>query len=129
MHTARADYRNADDLTALAARRLHRLGLIEGRKPHRTITQQVASATGTLADYVRTRPQAKTHYETLICDFIRAQGHASRKDLDKLLLPLLSGALDATQKRNKISNLIADMRRNGKLHNRGTRTDPRWELK
>lgn len=109
-------------------RRLRGQGLIEGRKPHRRITPQVAVATGGMAEYIRTRPQADSHYEALIMDFIRAQGHVTRQDIDALLLPVLSEALTPEQKTNKISNLLTKLRRRGTIVNRGSRSNSRWTL-
>ncbi|AGP31776.1 RNA-binding domain-containing protein [Corynebacterium terpenotabidum] len=111
-----------------AVRRLKGQGLIEGRKPHRRITPQVAVATGGMAEYIRTRPQADSHYETLIMDFILAQGHVTRQDIDALLLPVLSEALTPEQKANKISNLLTKLRRRGRIVNLGSRSNSRWTL-
>ena len=116
------------DISEKAARHLRRAGLIEGRKPHRRITPRVAAATGAMADYIRTRPQADAHYTALLTDFLRAQGHADRSDVEALLRPALSEALTEQQKATKITNLLTKLRRHGVIVNRGTRTKPRWEL-
>ena len=108
--------------------RLRRLGLIEGRRPRYRVAAQVAAMTGNLADYVRTRPQADTHYLTLVTDFLTRNGSASRQDIDVLLKPILSEALTDEQKANKISNLLARLRREGRVRNEGTRAQPRWVL-
>lgn len=96
-----------------AARHLRRIGLIEGRKPHRRITPRVAAATGVMADYIRTRPQADAHYAALLTDFLRTQGHADRGDVEALLWPALSEALTEQQKETKITNLLTKLRRHG----------------
>lgn len=88
----------------------------------------MAVATGGMAEYIRTRPQADSHYEALIMDFIRAQGHVTRQDIDALLLPVLSEALTPEQKTNKISNLLTKLRRRGAIVNRGSRSNSRWTL-
>ena len=116
------------DISEASARHLRRVGLIEGRKPHRRITPRVAAATGEMADYIRTRPQADAHYAALLTDLLREQGHADRSDMDALLGPVLSEALSAEQKATKITNLLTKLRRRGVIVNRGTRTKPRWEL-
>lgn len=115
------------DISEKAARHLRRVGLIEGRKPHRRITPRVAAATGAMADYIRTRSQADAHYAALLTDFLRAQGHADRGDVEVLLRPALSEALTEQQKTTKITNLLTKLRRRGVIINRGTRTKPRWE--
>lgn len=116
------------DINEKAARHLRRVGLIEGRKPNRRITPRVAVAIGAMADYIRTRPQADAHYAALLTDFLNAQGHADRSDVEALLRPALSEALTEEQKANKITNLLTKLRRRGVIVNSGTRTKPRWEL-
>jgi putative transcriptional regulator len=116
------------EISEKAARHLRRVGLIEGRKPHRRITPRVAAATGAMADYIRTRPQADAHYAALLTDFLRVQGYANRGDVEALLRPALSEALTEQQKATKITNLLTKLRRRGVIVNRGTRTKPRWEL-
>lgn len=116
------------DISEKSARHLRRVGLIEGRKPHRRITPRVAAATGAMAEYIRTRPQADAHYEALLTDLLLEQGHADRSDVDALLGPVLSETLTTEQKATKITNLLTKLRRRGVIVNRGTRTKPRWEL-
>ena len=116
------------DVNEKTVRHLRRIGLIEGRKPHRRITPRVAAATGTMATYIRTRPKADAHYAALLTDFLKAQGHANRHDVDVLLRPVLSEDLTDEQKATKITNLLAKLRRRGVILNRGTRAKPRWEL-
>lgn len=116
------------DISEKAARHLRRVGLIEGRKPHRRITPSVAAATGNMADYIRTRPQADAHYAALVADYLRAQGYAERRDIETLLKPTLSDALTDQQKVTKITNLLTKMRRQGIIVNKGSRTKSRWEL-
>jgi ATP-dependent DNA helicase RecG len=111
-----------------SARHLRKAGLIEGRKPHRRITPRVAAATNSMADYIRTRPQADAHYATLLTDFLQIQGYANRSDIETLLRPALSGALSEQQKTNKIANLLSKFRRQGIIVNQGTRSRPRWVL-
>lgn len=116
------------DIGESANRRLRRRGLIEGRKPHRTITARVAKTTDSMADYIRTRPQADRHYAALLEDFLRAQGSASRSDIDSLLRPALSEALSEEQKTNKVNNLLTKFRKQGLIVNKGSRSGSRWEL-
>ena len=61
-------------------------------------------------------------------NYLRTAGSASRQELDGLLIPLLSDALTPEQKRNKVHNLLAKLRRQGTIANTGTRRDSRWEL-
>ncbi len=111
-----------------AVTRLKRAGLIEGRKPRFHVSAQVAKATGSMADYIRTRAQDDAFYAKLVTDYLQQSGHASRADIDKLLLDKLSDALSDEQKVKKISNLLTKLRRQGVIFNAGSRGKPAWML-
>lgn len=111
-----------------AIRRLRHAKLIEGRKPHLHVAADVAPATGSKADYIRTRAQDDAHYASLVLDYLRQFGSASRLEIDDLLRPYLHDSLDPAQKRNKVTNLLAKMRRTGQIRNAGSTPRPRWEL-
>ena len=111
-----------------ATAHLRKAKLIEGRKPHLRVAEVIASATGNLADYVRTRPQTDAHYATLIRDFLERGGSATREDIDALIVPLLPEVLTEEQKQKKVSNLLTKLRRQGSIHNVGSRSRPRWKL-
>lgn len=111
-----------------AVTRLKRAGLIEGRKPRFHVSAQVAKATGSMADYIRTRAQDDAFYAKLVTDYLRQSGQASRADIDKLLLDKLSDALSDDKKIKKISNLLTKLRRQGVIFNAGTRGKPAWVL-
>ncbi len=107
---------------------LRRAGLIEGRKPNLHVSATVASATNKKADYIRTRAMDDNHYAKLIMDYLKKFGKASRKEIDNLLFNKLSDALDDSQKYRKISNLLTNMRRSGRIYNAGSRKVPEWML-
>jgi ATP-dependent DNA helicase RecG len=109
-----------------AVQRLRRAKLIEGRRPHLHVAADVAAATASKADYIRTRAQDDTHYIKLMTDYLDKFGSASRQDVDKLLLTKISDALTDEQKASKISNLLSKMRRAGQIVNTGSRTNPSW---
>lgn len=107
---------------------LRRAGLVEGRKPNVYVSASVATATDKKAIYIRMRAQDDDYYAKLITDYLTKFGHASRTDIEDLILLKLSDALDAEQKKNKIGNLLTNLRRAGKIRNTGSRKMPRWEL-
>lgn len=109
-------------------KRLRKAGWIEGRKPNLHISAEIADATSSRADYIRTRAQDDAHYEKLILDYLGKFRTATRAEIDKLLLDKLSDALDEKQKGNKIHNLLAKLRRDKTIFNQGTRSAPRWAL-
>lgn len=108
---------------------LRRAKLIEGRKPNFHVSASVATATATKADYIRTRTQDDSFYAKLITDYLEKFGHATRKEMDDLLMSKLSDALDESQKVNKIGNLLTNMRRAEKIENEGSRKTPSWKIK
>lgn len=110
------------------AARLRKAGLIEGRKPNYHISAAIAELTGNKADYIRTRAQDDTFYTQLILDYLAKFGSASRTEIDQLLKPKLSEGLDEWQKENKISNLLSNMRRSGRIRNTASKRVPRWEI-
>lgn len=113
-----------DDVIA----RLKRGGLIEGRKPNLHVSADVAKVTTTKAEYIRTRTQDDEFYAKLLMDYLRKFGHVSRQEVDQLLLPKLSDALDPAQKGNKISNLLTKLRRKGDIVNTGSDRHPQWQV-
>jgi ATP-dependent DNA helicase RecG len=48
------------------------------------------------------------------------------KDVDDLLWSKLPDWMDSNQKKNKIANILAELRRLGKIKNTGTDTKPKW---
>lgn len=111
-----------------AAVRLKRSGLIEGRKPNLHVSAAVAKVTANKADYIRTRAQDDEFYAKLLMDYLEKFGQASRQEIDQLLLPKLSDALDQAQKVSKISNLLTKLRRKGDIVNTGSDRMPRWKI-
>ncbi len=49
-----------------------------------------------------------------------------RKDVDLLLLTKLPDRLSKEQKLRKVHNLLQELRRSGRIDNRGTRKNPQW---
>ena len=111
-----------------AATRLRRAKLIGGRRPNLHISSIVAAATGTKAEYIRTRSQNDAVYEKLLRDYLLEYGECSRSEIDELLRPLLSESLSENEKSSKISNLITRWRRSGVIVNRSSKKAPRWAL-
>lgn len=109
-------------------KRLRKAGWIEGRKPNLHISAEIADATASRADYIRTRAQDDAHYEQLLLDYLAKFGTATRAEIDQLLADKLSDALDQAQKQHKIHNLLTGLRRKEKIMNRGSRKQPEWVL-
>ncbi len=110
------------------ARQLKKAKLIEGRKPNYFLSAIIVKATGGKAAYIRTRGQDDAFYRQLIVDYLEKFGQATRKEINDLLIPKLSEAINSDQKDTKISNLLTKMRRSGRIDNRGSRANPIWHL-
>lgn len=111
-----------------AVARLKRSGLIEGRKPNFHVSAAVAKATSGQADYIRTRAQDDEFYAKLLTDYLEKFGQATRAEVNQLLLAKLSDALTLEQKEDKVGNLLTKLRRRGRIHNTGSRSQPIWQL-
>lgn len=111
-----------------AAARLRKSGLIEGRKPNFHVSALVADATASKVAYIRTRAQDDEFYAKLLTDYLAKFGKADRAEINKLLTDKLSDALSDEQKEDKIGNLLTKLRRNKRILNMGTRSQPLWRL-
>lgn len=104
--------------------------LIEGRRPNLFVSAAVAAATETKAEYIRKRAFNKQHYKKMVESYLKRFQSATRADFDKLLLKNLSDALTGEQKKNFVTNLLQEMRRDKMIrvvgNKRGAGT--RWEL-
>ena len=109
-------------------RRLKSAGLVEGRYPSLIVAGTVARATGETGRHIRERGFDKQYYIDLILALVREHGPVRRKDVDDVLLPKLPDRLTAEQKRRKVHNLLQELRRCGRIDNRGTRSHAAWVL-
>lgn len=56
------------------------------------------------------------------------KGSLSRKDIDELLWNKLPDWMDDKQRKIKVGNLVAELRRAHKIANQGSDTRPSWAL-
>ena len=110
-----------------AIQRLRQEKLIEGRKPNLHVSATVAAATASKVDYIRTRALDDPYYAELITNLVSKFGKATRKEIDALLWDKLSDALNNKQKKEKINNLLSNLRRSGHIKNVGSRSQPEWQ--
>ena len=109
-------------------RRLKAAGLVEGRYPNLIVSGPVAKATGEAGRHIRERGFDQQYYLDMILALIREHEPIGREAIDQLLLGKLPDRLSAVQKRRKINNLLQKLRREGSIHNQGTRQHPAWVL-
>jgi ATP-dependent DNA helicase RecG len=115
-------------LTEDELKQLRAKGLVEGKKPNIIISARVAQATGQKASYTRNKAFTKQQYFDWIIQGIKDHGSLSRQDIEGLLMAKLSDLYDAKQKKNKITNLISELRMKGIIRNDGTDLNSKWVL-
>ncbi len=114
------------ELTDEEISHLKELKLIEGRKPRFYISAKVAQTIGQKAEYTKHRAFNKQYYFDLIGKCIEEHGSITRQDIDKLLLDKLSDLYTKKQGKEKINNLISELRKSGKIKNEGSLRKPKW---
>ncbi len=107
---------------------LREKGLVEGRKRFLHISATVAQTTGQKAVYTKHKAFNKQKYFDWIIQGIKDHGSLSRKEIDELVMEHLSDLYSDIQKKNKITNLISEMRMKGVIKNTGTFKESRWVL-
>jgi ATP-dependent DNA helicase RecG len=109
-------------------KRLKGKSLIEGRKPNFYISKRIAEKTGQKASYSNNKAFDKQYYIDLICKAIQEHDSLIRKDIDELLWNKLPEWMNEQQRKNKVTNLIAECRKSGKIANHGSDSQPKWVL-
>jgi ATP-dependent DNA helicase RecG len=92
------------------------------------VSAEIAAATETVLDYLKKRGIDKAYGQKMVLELLEKQGQATHQDIDKLLLAKLSDALDEDQRRNFITNLLQDLRRNQVVEVQGKGPGAIWEL-
>lgn len=100
--------------------------LIEGRKPNFYISKKLAKKTGQKAKYSKNKAFDKQYYFDLIKKAIKEHGDLNRKDIDELLWNKLPDWMDDKKKKNKVGNLLTELRKRGEIVNQGVTNIPKW---
>lgn len=108
---------------------LRKKKLIEGRKPKFFVAKKLAQNINQKVEYSRHKGLENKSCERLLMDSLKDHGKLTRKEIDKLLWPVLSDQLDDTQKKSKIGNLLTKLRMKGLLSNITTGNNSVWSLK
>ncbi|MDG9671486.1 hypothetical protein ONV78_27375 [Hahella sp. CR1] len=64
-------------------------------------------------------PPGARHYKQMIIEYLEKFGTAKRIDINRLLLDKLPDVLDATQKDNKVKNLLQALKQEGLIEPEG----------
>jgi ATP-dependent DNA helicase RecG len=102
--------------------------LVEGRYPNLIVASKLATTREEKVKYIRQRGFDKRYYIDLVCEFIKKNGSATRRDIDALIHNKLSDVLTHGQKSTKINNLLKEMSKRSIIRNTGSRRYPRWLL-
>lgn len=79
----------------------------------------MADHSGERAQYIRNRAFDDQHHKQLIVEYLEKFGTAKRVDINGLLLDKLPDVLDATQKDNKVKNLLQALKQEGLIEPKG----------
>lgn len=109
-----------------AHQRLKAARLVEGRYPNLLIAGRVAKVTGQKARHIRERGFNKQYYINIIMALIQEHQPVPRSEIDRLLMDKLPEILNEKQKKMKIHNLMAQLVKERKIENRGSKTQPAW---
>lgn len=115
-------------LTVLEEKHLKSKKLIEGRKPNFFIGLKVAQKTGQKAAYSKNKGFDKQYYLDLILKAIKDHGSMSRKDIDELLWNKLPDWMNEKQKKNKVGNLISELRIKNIIQNVDIPSKSKWVI-
>lgn len=88
----------------------------------------VAKVTGELGRHILERGFDKRYYLDLIIELLRQHGPVTRRDVDAVLIPKLPDRLTDEQKRVMVHNLLQELSRTGQIENKGSRTNPQWQV-
>ena len=116
------------EITEKAVGELKKKNLIEGRKPNYFIGAKISQSTGQKAEYSRNKAFEKQQYVEWILKSIKENGSLNRQDINKLLWNMLPAWMDEVQKKNKIKNLLSELRTSNKIRNTGSKKEPVWIL-
>lgn len=95
---------------------LRRRKLIEGRKPHLYLAHKIVSKTGDKelkSQYIKNCSFDDEYFMSMIVEYLKKFGKASRKDIEGLLKNKLSDVLSDRQKNNKIDYQLKKLKKAG----------------
>jgi ATP-dependent DNA helicase RecG len=106
---------------------LKKLRFIEGRRSNPYLSFKIVHPSGDpqlKADYIKNRGLEDEFIKKYIFDYIK-MGRVSRMDIDKFIWAKLPDVLDDKKKKNKIMNLLQELRKEGKIYSPERR---KWEV-
>lgn len=109
------------------SRLLHDRKLVRGRYPKLTISAEVAAATGTHGEFVRTKGLGNSVFKELILELLRVRP-CSRAEIIAELDHALPADLTPKQKGDHVSYLLQSLRKAGRITNEGSTSAAEWHI-
>ena len=98
---------------AIALLRKHHL--VEGRVNSLFLSAEVSQTIDAGANYIKNKAFDDQYYKDLIIEYLKQYGKAQKKDFRNLLMEKLPDSLSEKQKEYKIGNLLASLKKQGKI--------------
>ena len=108
-------FQKGEKLSNDEIKKLRKIGLIEGKLPSLFLSSKVAKMLDEREQYIKNKAFDDQYYKDMIIEYISKFGKASKKNIRVLLLDKLPDVLDEKQKEYKMGNLLASLKREGKI--------------
>ena len=105
---------------------LRKQGLIEGRKPNIFISANLARLTGKQVLHTKQKPLDKQRLKEWVLKILTEHPQASRKQIDELLWDLLPKSWETNKRKNKITNLLSEMKKESSITCKGKKRTSCW---
>ena len=102
-------------LTKEAIALLRKHHLVEGRVNSLFLSAEVSQTIDAGANYIKNKAFDDQYYKDMIIEYLKQYGKAQKKDFRNLLMEKLPDSLSEKQKEYKIGNLLASLKRQGKI--------------
>lgn len=102
-------------LTKEAIALLRKHHLVEGRVNSLFLSAEISQTIDAGANYIKNKAFDDQYYKDLIIEYLKQYGKAQKKDFRNLLMEKLPDSLSEKQKEYKIGNLLASLKRQGKI--------------
>ena len=107
-------------------KQLRQKKLIEGRRPNYFLSKDISQKLEQKADYSKNKAFDKQYYLDLILKSIKEHGSMTRHDIDELLWNKLPEWMTEEQRKNRVRNLITELRCKNMIINEGTDKNSDW---
>lgn len=107
---------------------LRKKHLIEGRKPNIYISKTIAQKSAKKIEYSKHKGLDANRCQALLTTALDDHKKLTRREIDNLLMDILSDQLSNTQKKYKIGNLLSKLKKQGIITNHTKGNISEWSL-